>query len=135
MCQPCPALVLTCHSEEPSPAGGDASPTAVSTLGVPCLLGAGGPLDSVPALVTLSAATRSLGPFPQSLSLSCSARPPPTWALHHLDQFIGASRQVHCRLRSSLTKASVPLHVLFPLPGRLVPFFAQPLWLFSQSCG
>ncbi|KAJ8781677.1 hypothetical protein J1605_010935 [Eschrichtius robustus] len=93
VCQPCPALVLTCHSEEPSPAGGDASPAAVSTLGVPCLLGAGGPLDSAPALATLSAATRSLGSFPQSLSPSCSARPPPTWELHHLDQFIGASRQ------------------------------------------
>ena len=74
--------------------------------------------QQLPWLFPLVAAPLPLGPLPSRLG-GCTTPP--------------RVLQAHTPLRSSLTRASVPWHVLFPLPGMLVPFFAQPCLLFSWA--
>lgn len=97
----------------------------MSTLGVSCLLGAGVPrptgsppwLGFCPGLLACSLSGLWAPGFGDRAPSRLAHRLP-TW-IHSL------GLPCPCHPHSSLTGASVPLHVLFP-PWMLVPVFAQP---------
>lgn len=104
-------------------------------MGTSCLLGTRDPPSpraSPPRLAAaLTPCLEPHGPWaPSFIDDTPSSGPtlPPSWGA--VPPPLQGTRPLHPRL----TSASMPLHVLFPVPGMLIPFFVQPCLLFLLGC-